>query len=265
MQVGARPELGEFLRQQRAMMPPPERATDGKVSSRRVPGLRRQELAEAAGISVEYYTRLEQGRAPRPSREVLTALQRVFGLSRAERDLFFRLAGEQPPELEAPASVIRPGLALLLRGLDTVMPVTVHDGRLDLLAANEAAAALLGTLLEPGPFGRNVAYLAFTSPRVTEVVGADGAEQLARVASSELRTAMSRYPEDPYLHAVFRALSDRSELFRDHWGRGEVGTWRSAMKLLRHPEQGWLRFESEMLHDPEDDHWIMLYTPLGGA
>jgi transcriptional regulator with XRE-family HTH domain len=265
MQVVARPELGEFLRQQRALMQPPERVANGRVSSRRVPGLRRQELAEAAGISVEYYTRLEQGRAPRPSREILTALQRVFGLSTAERDLFFRLAGEQPPELKAPASIIRPGLAQLLRGLDTVMPVTVHDGRLDLLAANEAAGALLGTLLEPGPFGRNVAYLAFTSPRVKEVVGAEGAEQLARVAASELRMAMSRYSEDPYLHAIFRELTGRSELFRDHWERGEVGTWRSAMKLLHHPEKGWLRFESEMLHDPENDHWIMLYTPLGDA
>ncbi|GAA4686408.1 hypothetical protein GCM10025780_36300 [Frondihabitans cladoniiphilus] len=145
------------------------------------------------------------------------------------------------------------------------MPVTVHDGRLDLLAANKAASELLGTLLEPGPFGRNVAHLAFTSRRVTEVVGDDGAEQLARVAASELRVAMSRYPDDAYLHAVFRDLADRSEVFREHWDRSEVGTWRSAMKLLHHPEKGWLRFESEMLHDPENDHWIMLYTPHSDA
>jgi transcriptional regulator with XRE-family HTH domain len=265
MQVGARPELGEFLRQQRALMQPPERPGNGRASSRRVPGFRRQELAEAAGISVEYYTRLEQGRAPRPSREILTALQRAFGLSTAERDLLFRLAGEHPPELEAPASVIRPGLEQLLRGLDKVMPVTVHDGRLDFLAANEAASELLGTLLETGPFGRNVAYLAFTSPKVREVVGDEGAEQLARVTASELRMALSRYSEDPYLRAIFRDLTDRSEMFRAYWELGEVGTWRSAMKLLHHPEKGWLRFESEMLHDPENDHWIMLYTPHGDA
>lgn len=261
MQVGARPEFGEFLRQQRALRQPPERHDTGRASSRRVPGLRRQELAEEAGISVEYYTRLEQGRAPRPSRAILTALERAFGLSTAERDLLFRLAGEHPPELQAPTSVIRPGLQQLLRGLDKVMPVTVHDGRLDLLAANESASELLGTLVDDGPYGRNVAYLAFTSPKVTEVVGEDGGEQLARVTASELRMALSRYPDDGYLRAIFRDLSDRSEKFREYWGLGEVGTWRSAMKLLHHPEKGWLRFESEMLHDPENDHWIMLYTP----
>jgi len=177
-------------------MAPPERPGNGRASARRVPGLRRQELAEAAGISVEYYTRLEQGRAPRPSREILNALERAFGLSTTERELLFRLAGEHPPELEARASVIRPGLEQLLRGLDRVMPVTVHDGRLDVLAANEAAGELLEALLEPDPFGRNVAYLAFTSPKVREVVGDEGAEQLARVTTSELRMAMSRYPAD---------------------------------------------------------------------
>lgn len=246
-------------------MPPPERPVNGRASSRRVPGLRRQELAEAAGISVEYYTRLEQGRAPRPSREILNALERAFGLSTTERELLFRLAGEHPPEPEAPASIIRPGLDQLLRGLDRVMPVTVHDGRLDVLAANEAAGELLGTLFEPGPFGRNVAHLAFTSPKVREVVGDEGAEQLARVTTSELRMAMSRYPADAYLQAIYRDLTDRSELFRGYWELGEVGTWRSAMKLLHHPQRGWLRFKSEMLHDPENDHWIMLYTPRGDA
>lgn len=263
MQVGARPELGEFLRQQRALKQPPERAGHVRASGRRVPGLRRQELAEAAGISVEYYTRLEQGRAPRPSREILAALEQAFGLSRAERDLLFRLAGEHPPELDAPASVVRPGLELLLRGLDKVMPVTVHDGRLDLLAANEAASDLLRPLFATGPFGRNVAHLAFTSLRVKEVVGDEGAEQLARVTASELRMALSRYPEDAYLRAIVRDLTERSGRFREYWDLGEVGTWRSAMKVLHHPERGWLRFESEMLHDPENDHWIMLYTPRG--
>jgi transcriptional regulator with XRE-family HTH domain len=264
MQVGARPEFGEFLRQQRALKQPPVRA-NARASARRVPGLRRQELAEAAGISVEYYTRLEQGRAPRPSREILSALHKALGLSMAERDLLFRLAGEHPPELDAPASVIRLGLALLLRGLDKVMPVTVHDGRLDLLAANEAAIELLGQLLETGPFGRNVVHLAFTSLRVAEVVGEEGAEQLARVTASELRMALSRYPEDAYLRAIFRDLTERSARFREYWHLGEVGTWRSAMKELHHPERGWLRFESEMLHDPENDHWVMLYTPRGDA
>jgi transcriptional regulator with XRE-family HTH domain len=257
----SRPELGEFLRHRRALMTPPARSGNERTSTRRVPGLRRQELSEVAGISVEYYTRLEQGRAPRPSREILYALSRAFELSLAERDHLFRLAGELPPEPGAPSATIRPGIRLLLHGLDNIMPVTVHDGRLDLLAANAAALELLSPLISDDPYGRNIVYQCFTSPVLHEIVGYDGAEQLARVATSEFRTALSRYPNDNYLLGVFHELSATSEVFRTHWGDAEVGTWRSAMKSIHHPKRGWLTFDSEMLHDPENDHWVMLYTP----
>ena len=101
-----RPELGEFLRHRRAQMTPPDRPGNLRSSVRRVPGLRRQELSDVAGISVEYYTRLEQGRAPRPSREILSALGRAFQLSTAENHHLFRLAGELPPRPRAPATHI---------------------------------------------------------------------------------------------------------------------------------------------------------------
>ena len=85
-------------------------------------------------------------------------------------------------------------------------------------------------------------------------------DRLFRVASAELRAAMSRYPEDPYLRGLLQDLTARSPVFRERWERGEVGVWRSAFKRLRHPSKGWLDFETEMLHDPERDHWFMLYT-----
>lgn len=261
MQEVNRPELGEFLRHRRASMTPPIRSGNERTSVRRVPGFRRQELSELAGISVEYYTRLEQGRAPRPSREVLYALGRAFQLSPAERDHLFRLAGELPPEPQAPSAAIRPGIHQLLRGLDNFMPVTVHDGRLDLLAANAAALELLSSLVSDGPYGRNIVYQCFTSTVLPDIVGYDGAEQLARVATSEFRAALSRYPNDEYLQSIFEELSATSEVFRVHWEAAELGTWRSAMKSLHHPTRGWLTFDSEMLHDPESDHWVMLYTP----
>src|ERR1700712_936036 len=174
-------DLGEYLRRRRAAMTPPVQPGSGRTSHRRVPGLRRQELSEVAGISVEYYTRLEQGRAPRPSRDILSALSRAFELSPAERDHLFRLAGELPPEPQAPSTAIRSGIQQLLRGLDNVMPVTVHDGRLDLLAANAAARELLTPLINDDLYGRNIVYQCFTSPVLHEIVGDDGAEQLARV------------------------------------------------------------------------------------
>ncbi|MEV0607387.1 hypothetical protein AB0I61_13570 [Polymorphospora rubra] len=89
-----------------------------------------------------------------------------------------------------------------------------------------------------------------------------GAAQLLRVAAAELRTALSRYPDDDYLRSLYTELTATSQSFRDHWERGEVGAWRSAVKLMHHPAHGWTSFDIEMLHDPERDHWIMLYTSV---
>lgn len=256
-----RPELGQFLRHRRAQMTAPDRLGNLRSSVRRVPGLRRQELSDVAGISVEYYTRLEQGRAPRPSREILSALARAFQLSTAETLHLFRLAGELPPQPRAPAARIRPGLQQLLDSLDDTMPVTVHDGRLDMLAFNVAAADLFGPIFGDGPFGHNIAYQAFTSTGIRAVLGSDGAEQLARVAAAELRKALSVYPDDDHLRSLLSELSTSSPAFNSHWQRGEIGTWTSAMKRVNHPTKGPLAFDSEMLHDPERDHWVMLFTP----
>ena len=224
-------------------------------------GLRRQELSDVAGISVEYYTRLEQGRAPRPSREILNALGRALQLSTAENLHLFRLAGELPPRPRAPAARIRPGLQQLLDSLDDTMPVTVHDGRLDMLTFNVAAADLFGPIFGEGPFGHNIVYQAFTSTGIRAVLGSDGAEQLARVAAAELRKALSVYPDDDHLRSLFNVLSTSSPEFNSHWQKGEIGTWTSAMKRVNHPTKGLLAFDSEMLHDPERDHWVMLFTP----
>ncbi|OZM71223.1 transcriptional regulator [Amycolatopsis antarctica] len=253
--------LGEYLRRHRSEMTPRDRAGSSALSHRRVPGLRRQEIADVAGISVDYYIRLEQGRASRPSREILTALARAFRLSSAERDHLFRLAGERPPQPRAPAAEIRPGLQLLLDSLNHTMPVTIHDGRLDVLALNAAAAELVGPVFGGGPYGYNIVHQVFTSTGLREVLGNEGAEQLARAAASELRKALSLYPEDERLRSLFRELVASSPEFISHWDRGEIGTWRSAMKRFNHPTRGPLDFDSEMLHDPESDHWVMLFTP----
>jgi transcriptional regulator with XRE-family HTH domain len=217
-------------------------------------------MADLTGISVEYYTRLEQGKAPRPSREILTALAQGMGLTGPERAHLFRLGGESPPELPAPESVVRPGLLRMLQGLDDTMPVTVHDGRLDVLARNRLAAELLPPPDGAGPFARNLAYQAFATTALTDLLG-QAAEQFLRVTAAELRTALGRYPEDDYLRGLLADLTANSPTFRDHWDRGEVITSRSATKQLHHPTHGRVSFDIELLHDPERDHWVMLYTP----
>ncbi|MGW8526469.1 helix-turn-helix domain-containing protein [Nocardiopsis sp. NPDC055824] len=262
MPTRLRTDLGEFLRGRRAMLVPSEPSAVVPASRRRVPGLRRQELAESAGISVEYYTRLEQGRAPRPSREVLTALAQVLGLTAGERGHLFRLAGELPPEPLAPGSEIRPGLLQLLRSLDGTVPVTVHDGRLDVMARNAAAAELLGPLSGEGRFRRNIVHQGFTS-HARHVLGEEGAHRYARWATAELRSAMGRYPDDGYLRSLHAELSATSADFRSFWARGEVGVGHSAVKHLFHPTRGWQTFQSEMLHDAERDHWTVIYASVG--
>ncbi|WP_114561392.1 helix-turn-helix transcriptional regulator [Desertihabitans aurantiacus] len=255
----AGPDFAAYLRSRRALVPVTEQVPRGRRSTRRVPGLRRQELADAAAISVEYYTRLEQGRAPHPSREVLAALAQALRLLPAERDHLFRLAGEPPPVPAAPQTEVRPGLSLMLQTLDRALAVTVHDGRLDLLARNTAAEELLGPLPPPGRFSRNLVHQAFTPP-TGRMLGEDGAAY-ARFATAELRSALARYPEDDYLRALQRELSATSADFREHWSRGEVGGERSMVKRLRDPQGGWTVFRGEVLHDAERDHWVVIYTP----
>ncbi|MCK1796584.1 helix-turn-helix transcriptional regulator [Streptomyces sp. XM4193] len=260
-----RTQFGEYLRRRRAAMTPPEPPGGVRASRRRVPGLRRHELSDIAGISVEYYTRLEQGRAPRPSKEILLALARALDLSGPERDHLFRLAGGPVPGPESPDEVIRPGLLRMMGTLDDTMPVTVHDGRLDLLALNRAAEELLAPLAGSGRFSRNVAHQAFTTTGVADLLGHDGARQFLRVAAAELRSALSRYPDDPYLQDIHAELTANSPIFPEYWERGEVGARRSAIKHFNHPDRGRLGYDIEMLHDPERDHWIMLYTPRPSA
>ncbi|MDW5327099.1 hypothetical protein [Plantactinospora sp. KLBMP9567] len=117
---------------------------------------------------------------------------RAFEFAAAERDHLFRLAGELPPEPESPGAEIRPGFLRLLRTLDDTMPVSIHDGRLDMVAYNAAAAELFGQLSATGRFRRNIVYQCFTAVAVTEVLGEDGVEELARVSTAELRSALSR-------------------------------------------------------------------------
>ncbi|ATE54727.1 MmyB family transcriptional regulator [Actinosynnema pretiosum] len=260
-----RTAFGEYLRGRRAAMPAPEQTGRPRTSRRRVPGLRRQELADLAGISVEYCTRLEQGRATRPSREVLAALARALRLTTPARDHLFRLAGEPAPDPGSPHEVVRPGLLRVVRALGDSAPVTVHDGRLDLLAHNDAAAELLRPVSATGPFARNLAYQAFTAEGRSELLDAEGVALLARVAAGELRAALSRYPGDAYLAALHAELTATSADFRAHWARAEVGDWRSAVKRMRHPELGWRHFDLELLHDPERDHWVVLYAPRDDA
>jgi transcriptional regulator with XRE-family HTH domain len=262
MQRFDRAELASLLRRARARVQP---ADVGLNAGRRrqTPGLRRQEVAQLAGMSVDYYIRLEQGRGPRPSRAILVAIGRALRLSGSELAYLHELAGSTPPPPTGPAREVRPGLLHLLDRLDDT-PAMVCDAVYTVLAWNAMAAALIGDFSILAPDERNVMARFFTDPAVRGRYDEATAEAFAREAVGSLRSARARYPDDPGVARLFDRLHASSEEFRTLWTEGDVRTGRSTRKRLRHPLVGWLDLDCEALHDPDRDQWVIFYTaPLG--
>ncbi|MEU1161170.1 helix-turn-helix transcriptional regulator, partial [Streptomyces sp. NPDC005921] len=162
-----RPELADFLRRARTRLDPSDVGLAPGVR-RRTPGLRREEVASLAGMSADYYTRLEQSRGPRPSRQMLTALARALRLTEDERDHLFHLTGEEPPRRETASTHVRPGLLLVLDRLhDTPALVSTDCG--EILAQNALSRALSGDVLARPPRERNLLRRYFLDPSARDL------------------------------------------------------------------------------------------------
>jgi transcriptional regulator with XRE-family HTH domain len=258
-----RAELAAFLRRRRARVKPADAGLEAGPR-RRTPGLRRQEVAQLAGMSVDYYIRLEQGRGPRPSRQMISAIGRALRLSRDEHDYLYHLAGEVPGPPSAPARDVRPGILHLLARLDDT-PAMVCDAKYDILAWNAMAAALLGDFSALPPAERNFIWRFFAVPGARERHDADGASEFARESVAHLRAAAARYPGDTGIRSLVSRLLAASDDFRALWAEQDVKLRRSSRKRLRHPLVGWLDLDCEALHDPHSDQWIILYTAPPGT
>jgi len=263
MDQASRGELAAFLRSRRARVQPADVGLEAGPR-RRTPGLRRQEVAQLAGMSVDYYIRLEQGRGPRPSRQMLTAVSRALALSDDERAYLHFLAGEPPGPPACPAAEVRPSVLRLLERLEDT-PALVCDAKYDVLAWNPMAAALLGDFSALPQPERNVVWRFFTDPRARERYDPADAARFARESVADLRSAAARYPDDPGLRRLLDRLLAASSEFRALWSSHDVTVRRSARKRLRHPTLGWLDLDCDALHDPDDDHWIVLYTAEPGT
>jgi transcriptional regulator with XRE-family HTH domain len=258
-----REELAAFLRRRRARVRPADAGLEAG-GRRRVPGLRRQEVAQLAGMSVDYYTRLEQGRGPRPSRPMLAAIARALRLSDDERGYLFRLAGEVPGPPPGPVREVRPGIARLLARLDDI-PAMVFDAGYEVLAWNPMAAALIGDFAALPPGRRNIAWRFFTDPAARGRHDPEGAARFARGCVADLRGAAARYPRDPRIGRLVTRLRAVSPEFAGLWERQDVEVPRSIAKRLRHPAVGWLDLDCQSLHDPDTDQWVVLYTAAPGT
>lgn len=253
----ARRELARFLRDRR------ERVRPGDVGlptgrRRRTPGLRREEVAALAHISVDYYVRLEQARGARPSPRVLQALAGALHLSVAERSHLFRLADAQPAAPPVPVRRVRPYLVDLIRRIpDTAAVVT--DATYDVVAANPLARALLGDLdQEP-----NLARRHFL--RVGRVHESQATEGFADLAVARLRGAADRYPRDPVLVDLLAQLHRSSPEFVEVWNSHPVRSPGHRAKTVDHPEVGRLRLNCDVLAVPEDDQQVVFVTADPGS
>ncbi|WP_345429564.1 helix-turn-helix transcriptional regulator [Actinoallomurus vinaceus] len=256
-------EFGQAVRRWRDRVPP-EAAGMPAGGQRRAPGLRREELALLAGISVDYVTRLEQGRAANPSVQVVEALARALRLSGTERAHLFRLAGLAPPGPEAVPAYIPPSVQRMLDRLAGT-PVAVYDASWTLLLANPPYAALMGDPSGWRGNQRNGVWRNFLGPgtRVRHTPEARREFEAALVA--DLRAAAGRYPADQRLRRLVAELRADSGRFAELWDSGTVGHHESARKTIDHPRVGPLTLDCDILTVAGSDLRIMIYTAEPGT
>jgi transcriptional regulator with XRE-family HTH domain len=255
-----RDELAHFLRNRRAALRPEDVGLPNG-GRRRTPGLRREEVAQLAGVGATWYTWLEQGRDVRASLDVLEALARALRLNQVERTHLVLLGrGEEPPPCKSPAERVSPTLRRLITNLGA-NPAFVLGRRWDYLAWNDAAVALFGDFGEVPRAARNHAWLMFTDPARREMV-VDW-ERSSRLAVAKFRADSARHMGDPGFEALVQALLKVSPEFSNAWKRHEVARGSEGRRELRHPHAGMLAFSHGVFHPTEaSEQRLILYSPL---
>ena len=227
-------------------------------ASRRTRGLRREELASLAGISVDYLVRLEQGRATNPSPQVLAALSRALRLTVEERDHLYTVAGQAPPRRSAMASEVPPSVRRLVDRMAD-LPVAVYDPAWTLITWNAAWAGLMGDPPASG-LDRNLIWRTFTT-RTTRVRKTSGeADSFEINAVADLRRALGAYPDDPRLLRLVDELRQASPRFVKLWADRVVNTVGSNSKTIDHPGLGPITLDCDVLTVAHSDLRLVVYT-----
>jgi len=260
-----RTEISDFLRSRRARVSPQDAGVpdDGRI--RRVPGLRRDEVARLANMSVEYYTRLEQGRAGNPSAEVLEALAGALRLDRSERDYMVDLAGRRAPRKQGPiaAQRVRSGLLLTLQSLEHV-PAFIIGRRMDVLASNRLARAVMTDFEALPAKRRNLARYYLLDPEARDRV--IDWPTVARDSVAVLRFDAGKHPEDRQLADLVGELTLGCQEFSGWWNDHQVLRRTHGTKGYRHPVVGDLEFSHESFEFPDDpDQTLCVYNVEPGS
>ncbi|MCU1466713.1 MAG: transcriptional regulator [Actinomycetia bacterium] len=235
-----RTELADFLRRRREAISPAEVGLH-VGGRRRTPGLRREEVAQLAGVGVTWYTWLEQARAIRVSENVLEALTRALRLDSHERAHLFNLAGAPSTAAVVESDTLDPAVALLLHRFGSY-PASVTNARYDILAYNPSYAALMGDI-ESLPFDqRNILWLMFTSARTRKLL-VDW-EHATRRCVAQFRASYADHMSEPAWRSMVKRLQDASPEFGAYWEEHHVAAAANVVKQFRHPELGLLRFNA---------------------
>ncbi|MFI7423273.1 helix-turn-helix transcriptional regulator [Nonomuraea sp. NPDC049684] len=258
-----RTELADFLRRSR------ERLLPGEVGlpsgpRRRTPGLRREEVAQLAGMSADYLMRLEQARSPQPSTQLLGALARALRLTSDERDHLYLLAGHRPPAGPRAGEHVKPSLLYLLDRL-VGTPAQVLSDLGDVLAQNAMAESLFGcscTVEEPD---RNIVWRWFTDPFRRAAYPEEEHAERSRAHVADLRAAVVRRGNDEQARALVERLRRASPEFVSLWERHEVAVRRGSRMRVRHPAIGAMEFDYEVLLAPAEDQRLLIFTPPPGS
>jgi len=263
MGVISNDELATFLRSRRGRLQPAEVGLPGG-GRRRTPGLRRQEVAQLAGMSIDYYIRLEQGRGPRPSRQVLSAIARALMLTADEREYLFRVAGENAPQVVGPSTEVPEGIRYLLDTLEE-NPAYVLDAKYDVLAWNRLAVHFVGDLSAVPPHDRNVVRWLFRRPASDPHWSQEDTVRFAEASVADLRAAMARYPGDPGIRALVTELQATSPRFAAMWAQHQVQVRRGLTKRVYHPMLGHLEFDCQIRYLQDSDQRLVVYTAKPGS
>jgi transcriptional regulator with XRE-family HTH domain len=256
-------ELGASLRTWRDRLSPSEAGLPAG-RARRAPGLRREEVAALAGLSVDYLARLEQGRAESPSPSVLGALARALRLDDAERAHLYRLAGHVAPGGGRIDAHITPGVQRVLdRLVDT--PVFVFDAAWNAITRNALGAALLGDVSDRTARDRNVVWAAFTGTLSRVRHSGEEEASFKRELVADLREATGRYPEDEGLATLVADLRAASDEFAALWARGGVRPHAAARKTIVHPDVGPITLDCDVITVRDSDLRLVVYTAPAGS
>ncbi|CAM03962.1 helix-turn-helix protein [Saccharopolyspora erythraea NRRL 2338] len=259
--IDHRAEVREFLSSRRARITPEQAGLPAYGGTRRVEGLRREEVAMLAGVSVDYYVRMERGNLSGASEAVLDALAAALQLDEAERDHLFSLARATGPgrgRRPTPPTSVRPAVQQVLNAI-TDAPAWVRNARHDIVAMNSLARALYAPVLADPRRPANTTRFVYLDPAARDFF-VDW-DRVANDAAAMLRLEAGRNPHDKALIELVGELSTRSEVFRQRWASHDVQFHRSGRKRLHHPVVGRLDLNYESMELPSEPGLVLnVYT-----